>query len=29
WVLLTLGDSYTALGGTNTLKVLQVGDLLL
>ena len=28
WVILTKGDSYTAQGGTNTMKVLHVGDLL-
>ncbi len=25
WVILTKGDSYTTVGGTNTLKLLQVG----
>ncbi|MFU7526855.1 hypothetical protein ACM9NN_30370, partial [Pseudomonas paraeruginosa] len=28
WVILPKGDSYTAQGGTNTMKVLPVGDLL-
>ncbi len=28
WVIPTKGDSYTAQGGTNTMKVLHVGDLL-
>lgn len=28
WVILTKGDSYTTQGGTNTMKVLHVGDLL-
>ncbi len=28
WAILTKGDSYTAQGGTNTMKVLHVGDLL-
>lgn len=26
WVLLTKGDSYHSVGGTNTLKILRVGD---
>lgn len=26
WVLLTKGDSYHSIGGTNTLKILRVGD---
>lgn len=28
WVILTKGDSYTTQGGTNTMKILHVGDLL-
>ncbi len=26
WVILTKGDSYHGTGGTNTLKILHVGD---
>ena len=29
WVILTKGDSYTKQGGTNTMKLLHVGDLLI
>ena len=26
WVILTKGDSYHGTGGTNTMKILHVGD---
>jgi pyruvate kinase len=26
WVILTKGDSYHTIGGTNTMKILHVGD---
>jgi len=29
WVILTKGDSYHGTGGTNTMKILRVGDSLI
>ena len=28
WVILTKGDSYHTIGGTNTMKILHVGDVM-